>query len=131
MIIKDLEKGMFEIKVDAKRKVIYEKNSGFWTKEDFKRYVKAYEDLDKQGILKKMGKWCKISDLTEYKTSSIADEINENVKWAVERGFVCAAAIVPASIIGMQMNRVTKGVIELINVSSMEEAEAWIKTRGF
>lgn len=131
IIIKDKEKGLFEIKVDTDRKIIYEKNINLWQKEDFIRYTQVFKNELIRDI-KKMGKWAKVCDLRDYKTSAISDEMNEYSKWAAEQGLSHVATIVNNSaLIKMQINRVAKEIVKLDYFDNEAEANAWLKSVGY
>ncbi len=129
MLIKD-SKGMYEIKVDASRCISYEKNNGFWSAEDFKRFHNDY--VSKVVPCFKGKKWAKCSDLTEYKVSTIVDEVNAHNAYCESNGLNCAALIVDSPVVKMQMNRTAKGVgVNPVAFTDAAEADAWLKSQGF
>ncbi|EQB88332.1 hypothetical protein J2Z44_003369 [Clostridium punense] len=129
MLIKDV-KGMYEIKVDTTRCISYEKNTGFWTAEDFKRFHNDY--VNKVVPSFKGKKWAKCADLTEYKVSTIVDEVNELNTYCEKNGFVAAALIVSSAVVKMQMNRAVKGNgVNPVAFTDLAEADAWLKGQGF
>lgn len=129
MLIRDL-KGMYELKVDTARRLVYEKNVGFWTAEDFKRYREDY--VNKIVPALKGKKWAKMCDLTEYKVSTIVDEINSLNEYCEKNGFCCAALIVENALVKMQMNRSVKGNgVNPMAFTDVNEADAWLKGQGY
>ncbi len=126
--VKDL-KGLYEIKFDSTRRISYEKNIGFWRKEDLERY---HDEYVKKVSNEFNGKpWAICCDLREYKTSSINDEMNQHVQWKVNSGMCCAAIIVSDPIVKMQLNRASGGKYPQMAFTSQQEAEDWLKSKGF
>lgn len=129
MLIKDTN-GKYELKVDANRGVIYEKNIDFWKEEDFVRFHNEY--ITKIYPLIKGKKWVKCSDLRAYKTSNIVDSLNGHLKWCKDNGFVGGAIILDSAIVKMQISRSSKSLgIEPVPFDNLEEADKWLKSQGF
>ncbi len=127
MLINDVN-GKFSLKVNHQRGIVFEKNMGLWDSEDFTRYHNVY--VSKIAPLFKGKKWAKCSDLTEYKTSNIADDIKEHIVWAEKNGFACGAIVIDSAITKMQMNR-SKNQVAPNSFSSEDEADTWLKSQGF
>jgi len=134
MIIKDTQKGMFQL--ESKKNVVVEVIEGLWKNEDYARYTDAYEkDMIRE--VKKMGKWAKLCDMREYKMSSVVDEVSKHVKWCSENGLQESVCVVPSAIVKMQMTRTAKDtdtkkeLIQTHYVATVEEAEAYLKQKGY
>ena len=129
MEVKDL-KGMYTIKVDTSRRVVTELIDGFFEKEDFARYHNDYVSK----VLPVIGSskpWATVSDLRNYKTSNIAEDIENHVKTKVENNLQKAAIVVGNVINKMQMKRVGGSAMEPMPFETMEEADTWLKSQGF
>lgn len=135
MKIMDSEKQMYSIEVDTKNRIVHEKNIGFWKLEDFKRFDNEYrskieKELNKSGIKP----WAKISDLTEYKMSSIVDELQNHVTWLSSKGWTHCAVILPEKMVQtvkLQMKRSAQTKIKENYFASLLEAKKWLATEGF
>lgn len=134
MMVKDLQKGMF--KLESKKNVVVEVIEGLWTNEDYARYTEAYEKKMATDV-KKMGKWAKLCDMRNYKMSSVVDEVSKHIKWCSENGLQESVCVVSSSIVKMQMSRTAKDtstrqeVIKTHYVETVEEAEAYLKQKGY
>lgn len=128
MIVKDVL-GKYELKVDVQRRIVYEKNEGMWTKEEFAR---LHNDYVTKIVPAFGGKtWAKCCNLVGYKTSDITDDIAEHNLWCEKNGFTHAALIVESAIIKMQMNRSVKGGVFPMAFTDEKEADAWLRSQGF
>lgn len=129
MVIKDV-KGMYELTVDTTRNIVKEKMIGFLKDEDLERYHKEYEN--KIVPLFKGKKWTKLSDLTQFKASSISESGNKHLAWCFKNGMEPGAIVVENAIVKMQMNRLSKGNnVSPTAFTSVDEADAWLKAQGF
>jgi hypothetical protein len=128
MIIKD-EKGKFIINFDEKRRVSFEENMGFWTSEEVLRWHNEY--VTKLGPVLKQKPWAKCCDLRQYKTSTIVEEVKIHDEWIQKNGFRCGVVIVGNAIVKMQMKRALGDNPNAEIVTSMEEADIWLKSKGF
>lgn len=128
MIIEDV-KGMYKIKVDTVRRIVYEYPKGLWKAEDLKRMHNEY--TTKIGPLLGKKPWAEMCVLRDYKTSNIADELNQHVIWAVENGLAKSAIVVESSIIKMQMKKCGGSVIIPEIFTDEKEADNWLKSQGF
>lgn len=128
MEIKDLS-GKYEVKVDSRRGVVYQKNIGLWTEADMERF---HNDVVKKVIpLLKGKKWTAISDSREYKTSPIAESMASHIDYCEKNGMVGGAVIVDSAIVKMQINRAAKGSgLSPMAFTSLDEAEEWLKSKG-
>jgi len=122
-------KGFYEVKFDSMRRISYEKNLGFWRKEDIERYHNEYV---KKVSPEFNGKpWAICCDLREYKTSNINEEMDRHVQWKVKSGMCCAAIIVSDAIVKMQLNKAAGGKYPQMAFTSAQEADNWLKSKGF
>ncbi len=129
MEIKD-EKEMFTFKINKERRVVYEIPSGFFNLEDFQRFHHAYESK----VIPALGggkPFAIISDLRNYTTSNIGNELEKHVKYKVENGLSRAAIVVGSAIVKMQMKRVGGTAMEPAPFETMDEADQWLKNQGF
>lgn len=129
MDIKDV-KGMYTIKIDKRRRIVYEKPLGFWHKEDYARYHKEYVTK----IIPLLGNqkpWALCTDLRNYKISNIVEDINEHAKWKVKNNLAKAVMIVNSIVVEMQLKISTGNVANSISFSSKEEAEEFLELHGF
>lgn len=128
MLIQDV-KGLYKIKVDTSRRVVYEYVTGLWQAEDYNRMQNEY--VTKIGPLLGGKPWAKLSELKNYKTSNITDEINNHVTWSTKNGLAKAALVVESSIIKMQMKRSGAGLMAPEVFTDEKSADDWLKTQGF
>lgn len=129
-VIKDI-KGMYELKVDSTRNIVYEEFKGKVLRgEDLMRMHQDYVNKVKPKL--RPGAWAKLSDLRNYKTSMIVNEANEHLKWCLENGMKLGAVVVENMIAKMQMERIGKnsGIAPTIFIDK-KEADNWLKTQGF
>ncbi len=129
MEIKD-SKGMYVFKVDTSRRVVTELIDGFFEKEDFARF---HDDYVKK-VLPLIGNtkpWAIISDLRTYKTSNIAGDIENHVKWKVENNLTKATIVVGNVISKMQMKRAGGSAMDPMPFETLEEADKWLASEGF
>lgn len=122
-------KGMYEIKFDSVRRICYEKNAGFWHKEDIERFHDDY--VKKVSHVFSGQPWAICCDLREYKTSNISEEMEKHVQWKLSLGMSCAAVIVSDPIVKMQLNRASGGKYPQMAFTSEQEADEWLKSKGF
>ncbi|HOP99985.1 MAG TPA: hypothetical protein PK604_03960 [Acetivibrio clariflavus] len=126
--VKD-SKGLYEIKFDSTRRISYEKNSGFWHKEDIERY---HDDYVKKVSQEFNGKpWAVCCDLRGYKTSNIGEEMEKHTQWKINSGMCCAAIIVSDTIVKMQLNRASGGKYPQMAFTNEQEADEWLRSKGF
>jgi hypothetical protein len=128
MQIKD-SKGFYLIDFDANKLISSEKNIGLWSKEDYLRYHNEY--VSKIQPLLGGKPWAKLVDITEYKTSDIADVMGTHVDWMLKNNARYAAVIVSSSIAKMQVNMVVSGKFEQKAFTSRAEAIEWLTSKGF
>ncbi|AJY74212.1 hypothetical protein [Paenibacillus beijingensis] len=123
-------KEMYVLNVDVPRGVVYQKPRGFWKEEDALRFV---EDMKTKVIpLLEKKKWVVISDVREYKVSSITEILNELIAYSHQKGQVGGGIIVESALVKMQLTRSTKSSeIAPVVFTSEEEAEAWLKEQGY
>ncbi|MGX8794522.1 hypothetical protein ACR6HW_00300 [Fusibacter sp. JL298sf-3] len=129
MIIKH-PKGKYELKVDQKRRIVYESFDGLLKPEDINQMHDDY--LKKIYPMFRGKQWTKCSDLRNYQTSQIVDESDKHLHWCHDNGMVPGAILVDSTIVKFQMKRVSKdNDLMPTPFSSMEEAENWLKGQGF
>ncbi|MFZ5352704.1 MAG: hypothetical protein ACOZCL_08270 [Bacillota bacterium] len=122
-------KGMYTISFDPARCVVFEKNTGFWHPEDVKRFHNDY--VVKIGPHLDGKPWAKYSDLREYKTSSINNEINEHVSWMISKNVKSVAILVESAIVKLQMNRAINNKFSQKAFDDEKEANEWLIAQGF
>lgn len=127
MQIKD-SKGLYSINFDESKRISYEKNIGLWSKEDYLRYHNDY--VTKIGPLLGGKPWAKIIDITEYKTSDIADVMGQHVNWMVQNNAKYSAVVTNSAIVKMQVNMAVSGKLEQKAFSSQSEAIEWLVSKG-
>lgn len=129
MIIKDVN-GKYEMELDTQRGILFEKIMGLWSADDIERYhqdcmakvIPAFKDR----------KWAKCSDVRDYKTSSITEELNKKMAVYAQHGLMGGAIIVDSAIVKMQLSRSTKSMgMEPVPFDNIEEADKWLKSQGF
>ncbi len=128
MQIKD-SKGLYSIDFDESKMVSYEKNIGLWSREDYLRYHNDY--VSKIAPLIGCKPWAKIVDITEYKTSDIADVMEQHVNWMIQNNGKHSAIITDSAIVKMQINMAVSGKIEQRAFSTQAEAVEWLASKGF
>lgn len=128
MQIKD-GKGLYSIEFDENKKISYEKNVGLWSKEDYLRYHNDY--INKIGPLLGGKAWAKIVDITEYKTSDIADVMGEHVNWMLQNNARYSAIVAGSAIVKMQVNMAVSGKFEQMAFATKAEAVEWLASKGF
>lgn len=128
--IKDTE-GLYEIKVDTDRRIVYENHfKGLFTSEALKRMDKDYKEKAIPAL--KGNKWAKYCDMRNYQLSNIVDEMNVHLQYCINNGLAHAALIVESSIVKMQMNRTGRNTPVPPNAFTDEkEADAWLKSQGY
>ncbi|WP_202711091.1 hypothetical protein [Sporosalibacterium faouarense] len=116
----------YVLKIDKKRKIVYEKPIGYWKPEDIERLHKDY--LNKVLPLLRGNKdtinWAKCVDLRGYKLSMILDKLQDHVKWAVSNGFKKGVIIVDlgnenCKVLELQMKTSTKDTSVIPKVFTM------------
>jgi hypothetical protein len=129
MLIKDVN-GKYEMEVNAQRGILFEKIMGLWNVEDIERY---HQDCMTKVIpALKSKKWAKCSDVRDYRTSSITEELNKRMSIYAQYGLVGGAIIVDSALVKMQLSRSTKDIgLEPVPFDSAEEADKWLKSQGF
>lgn len=129
MIIKDTQ-GVYELKVDTSRNIVYETFNGFLKDGAMERLHDDY--VSKIGPLFKGKKWTKCCDFRKYRTSDLGEAGTTHLQWAKENGLVPGPIIVESAIVKMQMNRMSgdKGFLPSA-VLNEKEAEEKLTEIGF
>lgn len=122
--------GMYELEVDVRRGVVYQTPRGFWKEEDALRFI---ADMKTKVIPPLQNrKWVVISDVREYKVSSITELLNELVLYSQQHGQVGGGIIVESALVKMQLLRSTKSTdIPPVVFTGKDEAETWLKEQGY
>ncbi len=128
MQIKD-SKGLYVIDFDVNKRIAFERNIGLWSKEDYLRYHNEY--VTKITPLLAGKPWAKLVDITEYKTSDIADVMAKHADWMLKNNAKYAAIIVSSAIAKMQLNMVVSGKFEQKAFDTQAEAMEWLSSKGF
>ncbi|RCX11255.1 SpoIIAA-like protein [Anaerobacterium chartisolvens] len=123
-------KGLYSIKLESGKNVVYETPTGLWTKDDYKQYHSHY--VEKIGPALKGKKWGMVAVMKDYKTSSLSDELNTHAAWLENNGCEKVAIVVDSSIVKMQMNRAGNNKkFEQQVFTDINEAESWLSSKGF
>ncbi|HCL4479991.1 TPA: hypothetical protein N2D99_002058 [Clostridium botulinum] len=131
MVIKDMQGGLYEIKVDTARKIVYQTHfSGIFDKESLERLDRDYKT--KVIPLLKNKKWAKLVDLRNYKVRDIVEQMNQHNKYCIDNGMSHVALIVESVIVKMQMNRAGKNVeVSPTAFTDEKEARDWLSQKGY
>lgn len=122
-------KELYTIKYDSARKVVFEAPVGLWTKEDYAEYHSQF--VNKIGPTIGKQPWAICTDLRKYKLSDLGDVINQHTEWLNENNVQYSALIVDSAIVKMQINRAVGGKIPQLAFMNEQEADNWLKTKGF
>lgn len=122
-------KGLYTIKVDTARKIVHEAPVGLWTKEEYQEYHQQYEQKVAPLITKEP--WAILCDMTKYKMSDLGDVLAKHADWLANNNCKMTAMVVDSAIVKMQINRAVSGKIAQQAFTSVDEADAWLKTKGF
>jgi hypothetical protein len=122
-------KGLYTIKYDSTRKIVYEAPVGLWTKEDYAEYHSQFEN--KIGPALGGQPWAICTDLRKYKISDLGDVIAKHTEWMQNNKLQYIALIVDSAIVKMQINRAVAGKVPQQAFLNEEEAETWLKSKGY
>lgn len=114
---------------DPVRKLVYETPVGSWVEEDYKAYNQAFSSKIMSQI--KDQPWSILCDMTKYIISDLGSSLQERVEWLASANVQFAAIVVDSASVKMQMNRVASNKIPMKAFTSVEEADAWLKSKGF
>lgn len=132
MEINDI-KGMYTLKIDLIRNVVYETPRNYWKHEDYLRLHNEY--VTKVVPLFNGKPWRKCCDLRTYHISMITEDIQDHVKWGSKNGFIGGVIIIDSSnpatsAIALQMKLGTKHIdFDTMVCESLEEANLWLESR--
>ncbi|WFD10362.1 hypothetical protein [Tepidibacter hydrothermalis] len=127
-------KGMYTILVDKRRRIVYEKNVGVWTSEDFKRFLDDYKNI----VFTELGNdkpWAKFCNLSQYEVSSIYNELIEFLILSIDNGFSHCAIISNSSLVNSQIHEVCKQIS--LNhsffggIDAFQDAGDWLEDNGY
>lgn len=121
--------GLYTIKVDTSRKLVSEAPVGLWTKEQYQEYHSQYENKVAPLVAKEP--WAILCDMRKYKISDLGDVLAKHAEWLENNNCKLTAMIVDSAIVKMQINRAVSGKIAQQAFTTEEEADAWLKTKGF
>ncbi len=126
--VKQYNGDKFEIQVNTKTRIVSEKNSGFWTLDDFRPFNNTYNSIlnDLSGK-----EWAKLCDLSEYVVSSIADEMKDHISWLAQNGYTHCAVVFPKSLVKSQIGRCMDSRVVTSYFSTVDEAKNWLRAEGY
>lgn len=122
-------KGLYTINYDPVRKLVKEAPIGLWTKEDYAEYHSQFEN--KIGPAVGNQPWAICSDLRKYKVSDLGDIMAKHTDWLADNNVQFGAVIVDSAIVKMQINRAISSKFTQQAFLTEEEAEEWLKSKGF
>lgn len=122
-------KGLYTIKYDEARKVVFEAPVGLWTKEDYSEYHSQFEN--KLGPALGGKPWAICSDLRKYKISDLGDVMAKHTEWLGNNNLQYGAIIVDSAIVKMQINRAISSKFPQQAFLDEKEADEWLKSKGF
>ena len=126
-------KGMYTILVDKINRIVYEKNTGVWTSEDFKRFLYDYNMVF--DTLGNDNPWAKLCNLSEYQVSSIYKYLIEFLELSVENGYTHCAIISDNPITNAQMHETCKkaglNYSFFSGINAFEDAIDWLESNGY
>lgn len=127
-------KGMYTILLDKRRRIVYEKNVGIWTNEDFKRFLDDYKNI----VFTELGNdkpWAKFCNLNQYEVSCIYNDLREFLRISIDKGFSHCAIISNSSLVNSQIHEVCKQIS--LNhsffggIDAFEDASDWLSDNGY
>jgi hypothetical protein len=121
--------GKYTTTYDPARKVVIEQPVGAWTLEDFNAYNEEFSSKIISTI--KMQPWSLLCDMSKYVISDLGNSISERVDWLASVNVQYAAMVVDSAAVKMQMNRASGNKIPTQAFTSREEANDWLKSKGF
>lgn len=128
MEIKD-SKGLYTLKFDSARKVLFEAPVGLWTRDEYVEYHSQFEN--KIGPAAAKQPWSICSDLRKYKMSDLGDVMAKHMDWLASNNVQYSAVIVDSAIVKMQVNRASGSKVQQQAFLTEEEASDWLKSKGF
>ena len=123
----------YTIEAEPKRKIIREKIYGIWKEHTAKSY---YDDFAKEVEPLIKGKWAKLIDLRNWKSSypEIIEVIGQHLKWCRENGMILSVNVIDNPVTHAQLKRmfIIGGTEEISKVfRSVEEADKYLSQNGF
>ncbi|SHM32255.1 hypothetical protein SAMN02746066_01587 [Anaerosporobacter mobilis DSM 15930] len=122
-------KGLYTINYDPVKKLVKEAPVGLWTKEDYAEYHSQFEN--KIGPALGNQPWAICSDLRKYKVSDLGEIMAKHTDWLANNNLKYGAVIVDSAIVKMQINRAISSKFEQQAFLTEEEADVWLKSKGF
>ena len=127
-------KGMYTILVDKRKRIVYEKNVGIWTSEDFKRFLDDYKNI----VFNELGNdkpWAKFCNLSQYTVSSIYNDLIEFLELSAKNGYTHCAIISDDLIVNAQMHEICKkaglSYSFFSGVDAFDDASNWLESNGY
>ena len=123
----------FNIEVDSDRKVVIAKIYGIWKKETAVEYHEEYKE-QVQPLIK--GKWAKLTNLTNWKSSypDIVEVLGEHMQWCHDNGAVYSVYAIDNPVTLKQL----KAMIEKSNIGdsvkifgTLKEGDKYLTQNGF
>ncbi len=114
---------------DPSRKVVFETPVGAWTQEDFKIYNEELSSKIISAI--NMQPWSLLCNMSKYVISDLSNSIAERAEWFSKINLQFVAMVVDSAAVKMQMNRAGGNKVTVQAFTSVDEADAWLKSKGF
>ncbi len=121
--------GKYVTTYDPARKIVTEEVMGVWTEEDFKSYNQEF--LSKIVSAIKMQPWCLLSDTSKYVISDLGNSVTERSEQLASLNLQHVAIVVNSAAVKMQMNRAVGNKLSMQAFTTKEEANDWLKSKGF
>ncbi|MFV0341542.1 MAG: hypothetical protein ACK5JH_01430 [Anaerocolumna sp.] len=121
--------GLYTISYDATKKLVKEAPVGLWTKEEYIEYHSQF--VNKIGPALGGQPWAIRTDLRKYKVSDLGEVMAKHTEWLANNNLSCGAIIVDSAIVKMQINRAISSKFTQQNFLTEEEADEWLKQKGF
>jgi hypothetical protein len=121
--------GKYVTSYDPTRKVVCEQPMGTWTEADFKAYNEEFFNKIVSPI--KGQPWVLLCDMSKYVISDLGGSLSERIDYLASANLQYGAMVVNSATLKMQMNRAAGSKIKTQAFSTREEADAWLKSKGF
>lgn len=121
--------GLYTISYDSERRLVREVPVGLWTKEEYLEYHNNLVNI--LGPLVCNEPWAILSDLRKYKISDLGDALAIHTEWLANNNLKYGAILCDSPIVKLQVNRAIGNKFEQRAFLTEEEAEEWLKSKGF
>lgn len=121
--------GLYTISYDSAKKLVKEAPVGLWTKEEYAEYHSQFEN--KIGPAIGGQSWAIRTDLRKYKVSDLGEVMAKHTEWLASNNLKFGAIIVDSAIVKMQINRAISSKFTQQAFLTEEEADEWLKSKGF